>query len=196
MQDEQWVFFESLGKNEPIFKKLLGSGFWVSNSNHQYLRLLVQLYFSMGTMECSFYFILMIAIMRGNPIKVLFSRCMYTFTFVIVILNNPIQGLIILLPTYLLRGSEHQPTVSTKPFRVSSTNRSMDSMPGTPATFASYCDPASPASSSHHPHSRSNSLVAKMDMEIGLGAGGGGGCNDSDDGGGPSGTKSLLMSKT
>jgi len=71
-------------------------------------------------------------------------------------------------------------------------------MPGTPATFASYCDPASPASaSSHHPHSRSNSLVAKMDMEIGL-VGAGGGCNDSDDGGvgGPSGTKSLLMSKT
>ena len=100
---------------------------------------------------------------------------------------------------YFTHGSRNnQPTVSTKPFRVSSTNRSMDSMPGTPATFASYCDPASPASaSSHHPHSRSNSLVAKMDMEIGL-VGAGGGCNDSDDGGvgGPSGTKSLLMSKT
>ena len=84
-----------------------------------------------------------------------------------------------------------QPTVSTKRFRVSSTSRNMDSMPGTPATFASYCDPASPAPS-HHPHSRSNSLVAKMDLEM---SGASGGCNDSDDGG-PTGTKAHPMSKT
>ena len=81
--------------------------------------------------------------------------------------------------------SELQQIVSTKPFRVSST-RSMDSMPGTPNTFASYCDPPSPAPSSHHPHSRSNSVVARMDMEMGGVVG---------EEGGPISTKAHLMSR-
>ena len=87
---------------------------------------------------------------------------------------------------YFTHGSRNnQPTVSTKPFRVSST-RSMDSMPGTPNTFASYCDPPSPAPSSHHPHSRSNSVVARMDMEMGGVVG---------EEGGPISTKAHLMSR-
>ena len=72
--------------------------------------------------------------------------------------------------------------VFTKRFRVSSTNRSMDSMPGTPATFTSYCDPASPnpVNVINPSQSRSNSLggAARMDMEL---HGSGGNSNDSDD---------------
>jgi hypothetical protein len=82
-----------------------------------------------------------------------------------------------------------------KPFRVSSTNRSTDSMPGTPATFASYCDPSSPSPSLNIPHSRSDSLVAKIDMDCG------GGGNESENSGGSdgghNGTKAVnLLSRT
>ena len=78
-----------------------------------------------------------------------------------------------------------------KNFRVSSTNRNMDSMPGTPATLSSYYDPASPnpsvSSINERPPctrgsklSRSNSLggAAKMDLEL---HGSGGNSNNSDD---------------
>ena len=77
-------------------------------------------------------------------------------------------------------------------FRVSSTNRNMDSMPGTPATLSSYYDPASPnpsvSSINERPcargskSSRSNSLTghgaARMDLEL---PGSGGSSNNSDD---------------
>ena len=77
-------------------------------------------------------------------------------------------------------------------FRVSSTNRNMDSMPGTPATLSSYYDPASPnpsvSSINERPcarvskSSRSNSLsgqgAARMDLEL---PGSGGSSNSSDD---------------
>ena len=83
-----------------------------------------------------------------------------------------------------------------KPFRVSSTSRTLDSMPGTPSTYTSYHDPASPnpVSCIINSKSRSNSLggMARMDMEL---HGVGGNSNDSDDLGGSGGAVSKAVPK-
>ena len=71
-----FMFFLRFGEqNESIFKIFLGSVFWVPIQittylcNTRYLRLLIWLYVSiLGTMECSFYFVLKIAVMRGKRI--------------------------------------------------------------------------------------------------------------------------------
>ena len=83
-----------------------------------------------------------------------------------------------------------------KPFRVSSTSRNLDSMPGTPSTYTSYHDPASPnpVSCIINSKSRSNSLggMARMDMEL---HGVGGNSNDSDDLGGSGGAVGKAVPK-
>ena len=45
---------------------------------------------------------------------------------------------------------------------MTSSNRGLDSMPGTPATYTSYCDPSSPAVSA----SGQAGQAARMDMEL------------------------------
>ena len=81
-----------------------------------------------------------------------------------------------------------------KPFRVSSTSRTLDSMPGTPSTYTSYHDPASPNPVSCIIKSRSNSLGGMARMDMGL-HGVGENSNDSDDLGGSGGAVGKSVPK-
>ena len=81
-----------------------------------------------------------------------------------------------------------------KPFRVSSTSRNLDSMPGTPSTYTSYHDPASPnpVSCIINSKPRSNSLGGMARMEF---HGVGENSNDSDDLGGSGGAVGKAVPK-